>query len=285
MTLIVNGEKIKDSVIQDEFERLRPEYEQVFIDQNPEEQKLQLMDWSRENVIERVLICQEAKRNNSDIPIQEVDSALSEMKEQYNQQGRELKDLSVEEQKQLKENIELQMKIKRITNDICKDIGNPSDEAVREFFNKNKELFKTEEQIRVAHIVKHIDGRTSEAAARQAMEKACAEMKTGVSFEMLVANYSDCPDSGGDLGYITRGKMVEEFEDVVFNLGSGEVSDVFQTRFGFHIAKVYDRKPTAFAKLEEVKDQIAEKLTQNLQSKAIEDFVDQLKSKAKIEQI
>ena len=62
MTLIVNGEKIEDSLIQQEVERLRPHYEKVFRDQDPKEQKAQLFDWSRENVIERLLINQDVER-------------------------------------------------------------------------------------------------------------------------------------------------------------------------------------------------------------------------------
>jgi len=61
MAIIVNGEKIEDSAIQQEVERLRPDYERVFSDQDPKEREAQLADWSRENVIERVLINQEAK--------------------------------------------------------------------------------------------------------------------------------------------------------------------------------------------------------------------------------
>jgi parvulin-like peptidyl-prolyl isomerase len=79
--------------------------------------------------------------------------------------------------------------------------------------------------------------------------------------------------------------MVEEFEDVIFNLGAGDVSDVFRTRFGFHIAKVYDRKPAAVAELKEVKDQIVTTLREQTRSKAIDKFIDSLKEKAKIEDI
>jgi len=61
MTLVVNGEKIEDSLIQQEAERLRPSYEQTFKDMDPKERETQLLDWSKENVIERVLINQEKK--------------------------------------------------------------------------------------------------------------------------------------------------------------------------------------------------------------------------------
>ena len=78
--------------------------------------------------------------------------------------------------------------------------------------------------------------------------------------------------------------MVEEFEDVVFNLGVGETSGIFRTRFGFHIAKVYDKKPAAVAELKEVKAQIVETLAQQIREEAVNKFIDSLKSKAKIEQ-
>ncbi|MBA7672333.1 Chaperone SurA [subsurface metagenome] len=79
--------------------------------------------------------------------------------------------------------------------------------------------------------------------------------------------------------------MVEEFEDVVFNLNVGEISDVFRTRFGFHIARLYDRKPGVVPALEEVRDHIKNELAEQMRAKAIEEFVDELKTRAKIEEM
>ena len=76
--------------------------------------------------------------------------------------------------------------------------------------------------------------------------------------------------------------MVEEFEDVVFSLGPNETSDIFHTRFGYHIAKVYDRKPGATLELKEVQGNIVEILKEQTRRKSIEDFIDKLKGKAKI---
>jgi parvulin-like peptidyl-prolyl isomerase len=99
---------------------------------------------------------------------------------------------------------------------------------------------------------------------------------------MVVGKYSSCPDNGGGLGYIKKGQMVKEFEDVVFNMGSGEVSDVFHTRFGAHIAKVYDRKESRIPDFEEVKEPIIKQLTEENRSNAINKFVDELKEKSDI---
>jgi len=284
MTLIVNGEKIEDSAIQREFERLRPHYEQAFKDQDPQQQKAQLLDWSRENVIEMVLIRQEAKKNADPIPKDELESVLAKLKEQYTDQEQFYKDFDTKDDEKIKETLEMQIRVERRLEDVCKDIPEPSQEAVLQYYEDNKEQLKSPGQVRVAHIVKYVNWQTNEAAALEAITKADDELRKGAAFEVVVNKYTDCADSGGDLGYVTSGQMVEEFEDVVFNLGTGEVSDIFRTRFGFHIAKVYDRKPPALPPLEEVKGQIVTALKEQMRAKTIDDFIDKLKSKAEIEE-
>jgi parvulin-like peptidyl-prolyl isomerase len=284
MTLVVNGEKIEDSVIQQEAERLRPNYEQTFKDMDTKEREAQLLDWSKENVIERVLIDQEAKKDGDRIPQNQIDAVLVELKKRY--EGRQLpEELDAENEEKTKEDIELQIKVERMLQDVCKDVPGPSQEAVLKFYEGNKEQLKSAEQVRVGHIVKHISWQTDEAAACDVITKAQDELKNGTVFEALAKKYSDCPENGGDLGYITRGQMVEEFEDVVFNLNVGEVSDVFRTRFGFHIARLYDRKPGVVPALKEVRDHIVSELAEQMRGKAIDEFVDRLKAKAEIEEI
>jgi len=285
MALIVNGEKIEDSTIRQEVERLRPDYERVFSDQDPKERKAQLTDWSRENVIERVLINQEAKENGGKIPEAEVESALAKLKEQYTDQEQLYKALDVKDDEEIKGYIEMQMRVEQRLNDVCKDLPKPSQAAIQEYYEKNKEQFKSGESARVAHIVKYVIWQTDEETAYNTMMQAQDELKNGAAFEAAVDKYTDCADSGGDLGYVMKGQMVEEFEDVVFNLGAGEVSDIFRTRFGFHIAKVYDRKPAAVPELEEVKGGIVDALEKQMRGEAIDEFIDGLKSKAKIEEI
>lgn len=285
MVLIVNGEKIEDSVIRQEVERLRPDYERVFSDQDPKEREAQLTDWSRENVIERVLINQEAKENGGKIPEDQVDSALAKLKEQYEDKEQLYNDLGVKNDEDIKESLQMQMRVEQRLNEVCKDLPKPSQAAIQEYYEKNKERFKSGEQARVAHIVKYVNWQTDEETAHNAIKEAQDELKNGAAFEAVVEKHTDCADNGGDLGYVMKGQMVEEFEDVVFNLGDGEVSDVFRTRFGFHIAKVYNRKPAVVPELEEVKGEIVETLEKQMRGEAIDEFIDGLKNKAKIEEI
>lgn len=284
MTLIVNGEKIDEKEIQQEIERLRPRYEEVFADKDPKEREAQLLEWSQENVVERVLLRQEAKQNGEDVPAEEVEAALTKLKEQYEKPEALYEALGIDSEEKIRETIELQMKTERQINAIYEAAPEPSDAEAKQHYEENKEQFKSDEQVRVAHIVKYVNWQTDEATAVQVITQAHEEIKSGAVFETVVDKYTDCGDSGGDLGYVMRGQMVEEFEDVVFNLNPGQVSDVFRSRFGFHVAKVYDRRPPSIPEFPEVKKQIAEELKEQKKEQALGDYLDDLRSRATIEE-
>ncbi len=285
MALIIEGERIEDSLIQQEVERLRPHYEQVFADKDPDKRETQLLEWSRENVIERVLLKKHASQNAEPVPSDQIDVAFEQLKEQAGGLEQLTKQFGLESEEQIKGQIELDMKVEQILGNLCNDAAEPGKDAISKFYEQNKKQFAKPEEIRVAHIVKHIDGRIDDATAHDAIKKAHEELSSGGVFEAIALKYSDCPDNGGDLGYISRGRMVEEFEDVVFNLGQNQISDIFKTRFGYHIAKVYDRKPQTISELKDVEEQIVNELKRQMADEAVDRFVDDLKSTAKIEDV
>ncbi|OPZ16122.1 MAG: Foldase protein PrsA 1 precursor [candidate division BRC1 bacterium ADurb.BinA364] len=116
------------------------------------------------------------------------------------------------------------------------------------------------------------------------MRKLREELAKGADFAQAAARNSDCPDNGGDLGYFPRGQMVPEFENVVFSLKRGQISEVFRTEFGLHIATVTDKRPARPYEFEQVKDTIRRELRGGLRQKAIEDFIDAERAKARIEE-
>jgi len=141
MALIVNGERVEDALIKEEAERLRPEYERVFKDQIAEEREAQLLDWSKENVLERILINQEVRRNGPQIPKEEIDAALAKLKEQYADPEKIYEDFDGKDDAKIKEGIELQMRVQRKLEGVCKDLLEPSKAAIREYYDRNKEQF------------------------------------------------------------------------------------------------------------------------------------------------
>jgi parvulin-like peptidyl-prolyl isomerase len=285
MAIIVNGQRIEDQEIREEAERLRPSYEQVFADQEAGARDAQLMDWSRENVIERVLLRQDAKSSGPEIAPAEVEAAFAGLKERYEKPEDLHKEFGVDSDEKVKEMIELQMKVEHKINEIYAKAPEPTEAEIAEYYEQNKERFASGEQIHVAHIVKYVNWQTDEATAHETITQAHNEIAGGAAFEAVVNKYTDCGDTGGDLGYVTRGQLVEEFEDVVFNLSPGQVSDVFRTRFGFHIAKLYDRRPPAVPPLKEVKDQLVEQVTEQKREHALGEYLDTLRNKATVEEV
>jgi parvulin-like peptidyl-prolyl isomerase len=161
--------------------------------------------------------------------------------------------------------------------------GRPRHKDVVAYYLKNRDSFDQPETIRAAHIVKNVDEQHSEVDARAGIERASAELAKGRPFAEVADELSDCPGNGGDLGFFPRGEMVPAFETVVFNLAPNAVSPIFRTDFGFHIATLLERRPAGVRKLEEVQSQIEEMIYREKQQKRLDQYVDQLRAKAKIE--
>lgn len=284
MALYVNGEKIDEKSIQDEMERLRPEHERVFEQMPSAERENQLAEWSRENVIEGVLLRQEAARQSAVDP-KEIDEALHAIIEQ--QGGRAAFDQFLSSnaltEEQLRRDVEKQIQGRRYLQKIEAQAKEPSDKQVRSFYEENKARFMMPEMMRAAHIVKHTKPDRDSEQLKLEVFAVLAKLHQGEDFSKLAQLHSDCPDRGGDLGWFSQGQMVQAFEDVLSTLKPGQISDVFETEFGFHIAKLVDRRPPASVPLEQVREVILEELRRLSRQKVVEQFVDELRSRACVE--
>jgi len=101
----------------------------------------------------------------------------------------------------------------------------------------------------------------------------------------MANKYSEDQNSntlGGDIGYYSKGQLVAEFEDVAFMLETGEISDVVETQYGFHLIKVTDRKDSSIKTLDEVKDSVRDYLESNLKNEKFNNFLLELKDAAVI---
>jgi peptidyl-prolyl cis-trans isomerase C len=180
-----------------------------------------------------------------------------------------------------------------INNLIVKEIVpkvSVSDADAKKFYDNNKDKFKRGDQVRASHILCKVDPQATAEEKKKAKEKAAAllkQIKAGKDFAELAKTNSDCPskEQGGDLNFFGKGQMVPAFETAAFALKPGEVSDIVETQFGYHIIKVTERKEAGEAKFDEVKPRILDYLKNEKTQKAINDYIAQLKEKAKIEKI
>ncbi len=115
----------------------------------------------------------------------------------------------------------------------------------------------------------------------QEAKELMKQLKAGADFTELAKKSSDGPSAqtGGDLGYFSRGQMVKAFEDVAFGLNAGQVSGPVQTEFGWHIIKVEDKRNRPVPGFDEVKDQLMASLVQS----QLKTVVQGLRATAKVE--
>ncbi|HKJ67382.1 MAG TPA: peptidylprolyl isomerase [bacterium] len=284
MTLTVNGEEIRETEIREEMERIRSDYERVFQDMDPVLREAQLLEWSRENVIERKLIQQEALSDSEDISEKKVASTLRDLKKQHGGEKKFYQQLNLSQADEpvIKEDIHLQLKVERLIERVRSQTPEPTEDEIREYYETNTRQYMAPEQVHAAHIVKHIQQSADEPLARKALQEARQKLENGADFIETAAEYSDCPPNEVDLGYFPRGRMVERFENVVFGMEPGDVSDIFSTEYGMHITKVFDRKQPEKYPLEQVREDVVKELTEEKKKEAVEKYIDGLKNQSVI---
>ncbi len=284
--LYVNGQPVKPESIEQEMERMRPEYDRTFAEMNEEERESQLRDWSRENIIERELLRQAAHDADALVADREARKHFDDLVEKNGGRDEFFKNVEGGEKREpeIIADIKAGMQVDRFVRKITELPEQPSDDETKNFYDQHAEEYVQPEMVHACHIVKHVENGIASRELQQEMENVLLQLRGGADFAELCYQHSDCPQNGGDLGYFARGEMVEEFEAMVFSLPAGGISNVFQTRFGLHIAKVLDRKESQPIPFEAVKDQARERLVEHLKHDKLLAFIDEEKEKATIEE-
>jgi len=156
-----------------------------------------------------------------------------------------------------------------------------SDDELKLQYQQNIQQYQLPNRVHVEHILLMTVGKTDAEAEeiRQKAEDVLKQAKKGAKFEDLAKKYSEDPgtkDKGGDLGWITQGQTVPEFEKTAFGLDKGKISDLVKTQYGFHIIKVLDKENAHTKPFEEVKDSIKTPLLLSKADKQASDLADQL---------
>jgi peptidyl-prolyl cis-trans isomerase D len=167
-----------------------------------------------------------------------------------------------------------------------------TDQDLQAYYDQHRDEFRVPEQVKVSHILIKTplpapgakEDEKAVAAARAKAEDILKQLKAGGDFAELAEKYSDDPGSaksGGELGWIGRGRTVPEFEKAAFSLGKGQTSDLVKSSYGFHIIRVEDKQQAHLKTLAEVKSEIEEKVKQQKTAHATETAANALLSQAR----
>jgi parvulin-like peptidyl-prolyl isomerase len=247
------------------------------------EERLALSETALESLIERAMLRTSAHRLGFTPTGQEIEAALARLAPRNDGvTGCRAGMASAENL----EDIRHRLAVDKMMHSCIDKVKRPQAWQVAEFYRKNPTLFWTPELVHAWHLVKNFDeSLQNESEARASIERMRERVQNGEDFVTVAEEASDCRELGGDLGYFARGTMVDEFDNVVFAAPVGELTPVFRTRFGLHIAIVKDRKAAGIRALEEVEPEIENMLLRQAQDAACGELLAKLQKSAKIEQV
>ncbi len=164
-----------------------------------------------------------------------------------------------------------------------------TDEEAKKFYDDNLPQFSQPEQVQASHILlgsKDMDD-TAKAAAKAKADEVLKLVKAGGDFAALAKEHSTCPskERGGDLGYFPKEQMVPEFSSAAFAMKIGDISEIVETQFGYHIIKVTGRKEAETRKFDEVKEMIVANQKNRKRQEFWNTYRTKMREAAKIEKL
>jgi len=284
---LVNGAPIRASDLEAAMNTLVPmeAYHQNLKPEKLDELRTQALD----GLIDEELRYQEAVRLKVRVADDEVDRALIRARKSYrdDQEFERARKASGATLPQIRASILRALMIQRVYEDAVMSRCRVSETEAAAFYRDNTARFLLPEQVRVSLITISVDPSAPPAEWEKARQKArdvAQRVAGGASFDALAREYSGDESrlKGGDLGFVHRGQLIDEFERALRDLSPGRVSPIVQTIFGFHLLRLVDLRPPAQKAFADVKATIVRDLTETRCAQASTAWSKNLRARATI---
>ena len=287
MGLLINGTEIDEAEIQEEAGRLAEDVARNFPWLDPVAQKLQAEDLAKERIIEHQLLFEESQRQLPSLASEEIEDEFKRFTKRHGGEKGFLQKFKIRKSDlpKVKQEMADDLRFRKYIQSIYQQLPELNDEQIASEYENSKASFKRPDEYKAAHIVYHTNNGQDTKEAKRKADDALARLQTGESFEKIANEESDCPGNGGELGWFAEGYMVQEFEDVVFKLEFGKISGVFKTPFGYHIARLDDKKEGEYMPLEEVSKSIRQKLETENRDRQFREILNRLRGQADIKRV
>ncbi len=244
-----------------------------------------------EQLVSFRLLIQETKVRNISVLDTELDARMAQIRSQFPSEEAFKQTLAQQKMspEQLRADARTEMLVTKMLQAEIESNVAVTPAQVQDFYEKNPDRFKQGERVRASHILLRLPEQADEAAKAAVKVKATdvlKQVRAGKDFAALAKQYSEDPGSapgGGDLNYFQKGQMVGPFDAAVFAMKVGDVSDLVETQFGFHIIKLTDKQTERAVPLDEVRSQIQQFLENQARQEQTQALIKALAAKGKVE--
>ncbi|MDD3642803.1 MAG: peptidylprolyl isomerase [Candidatus Krumholzibacteria bacterium] len=286
----VNGAAVTAGDLDQEVTMLKQQMQGRVSEQQLGAMDLTMRQQATANLVNRLLLTQEADRRGISVTAEQVDGKYAEIRsnfpseEAFNQQLERSSMTAAD----LRAEVERGMRLEALIEERTAGLGDPTDGEVREFYDSNIERFSSAERVRASHVLIMVEEGDTEDVKRQKRERiedVHRRLLSGEDIAPIAQAESDCPSKskGGDLGFFGRGQMVKPFEDAAFALSVGGISPVVETKFGYHVIKLTEKEPAGVMPFDEIRGNILDYLREMHRQEEMQRFVTELREAATIE--
>lgn len=284
MAFIINGARIEDEEIAEEFESIKEHYqsqgEVVCCDRDEEFQK-----YAHDNVLNRTLMEQESVKLFGEISETVVAEKFEEIKTEHGGE-KEFFDntgLNLGDKAMILRRLKSSLTVDRLMDKELPFPEAPTEEALESYYQENIDRFMSEEEVRVSQIFVEPSSHDAAKEAFVALRDLRRELLEGKDFDVAAREHGS-DDRDIDLGFMKQGDTMPEIEAITFSMEIGELSPVVATHYGFHLFKVIEQKPPAPIPKEEIPT-LAEQLLTEQRNNAIQAVIDKLRDQAEISEV
>ena len=281
---IVNDEVITDADVASQVSSIMDEQQ---LSDPTEAELLELHMMVLRNLIEQRLILQEAKKLGVTVSADDVNKRVEAMRSRAGSEEqfqRRLAESALTEEK-LREKLREQLLVQRIVDDKVRSSISVTPLEVSRALGAHPEQAQSGERVRALHLLVRVTEDRPEAKAKTLIDDLHRKLTHGADFSELATRYSEDPsaEDGGRMEWVAQGELLPELDQALFRLPVESISEPIQTRLGFHLLKVEERRAAAELPVTEANRTVTLQLYQQKFEEAMKRWLNELRSRAYID--
>lgn len=283
--LRVNGEPVALDLIEGEFRAIKSQAESLgnmsCCERDPEFRAL-----ARDNVVARVLLNQESQRRALAVAEEEIDATLATIEADHGGRESLLSNLGLHpcQIDEVRTDIANGLRVEKTLRACLGPMPEPTEAEIRAFYDAHLDDYLTEEEVRATHLFKQVEKTETRQRLYDDLRALRRRARAGEDFGQLAHEHTDKEDKLTDLGWFKQRDFMDEFSTIVFSLEENEMSPVFASYFGLHLAQCTGRRPPVPRPFEEVQEEVRHRLIADDQQEKSRILVEELKARAVIEE-
>lgn len=281
--LRINGELIDPNLLEDAFSRIKSEAEARLqiscCERDPE-----FMEQAEEEVIDSILIAQEAEKRYPSVPADELKARFEQTIKEFRKHGASW-DMLESQRDHLHNECEANLRMEKFLDEILAGKTEVTEDDLHKYYDEHQREFRTTAEVRVLHLMKSLEKHDDPVLLLEEMKELREQLLGGADFEEIAKRETEKESGEIDLGWIAFDRPSNPIESIMFTMRHEEISPVIAYEHSYHILKIAEMKPAVVQPFDELRDDIEQRVAFEKRRNALREFAGALRKDAKIERV